>query len=183
MSLDTKCLLSVFVWLESKELCRCAKVSKKWNLIADDENLWKDLVKRDFLNHNSPTIRQNKKRKNKTIENDNHLKKFSWKENYASKKIEIQTGIVHEIDKNQFSITFNNGEQALLQYEEIEPGKYDFYHTFTPPAYRGQGIAAKLSTEALHWIIRNKWKVLLSCSYLDSTFENDDRYKTYLIPK
>jgi predicted GNAT family acetyltransferase len=33
----------------------------------------------------------------------------------------------------------------ISQYDEIEPGKFDFYHTFTPPAYRGQGIASKIA--------------------------------------
>ena len=36
-------------------------------------------------------------------------------------------------------------DQALLEYEEREGGKvWDFVHTFTPPAKRGQGLAAQV---------------------------------------
>jgi len=39
-----------------------------------------------------------------------------------------------------------HSDVAVLDYQEVRPGVYDFYHTETPPSKRGQGIAAKVTT-------------------------------------
>lgn len=45
-------------------------------------------------------------------------------------------------------------EVALMDYQEVRPGLYDFYHTETPPSKRGRGYAAKVTQVGALWSLR-----------------------------
>jgi predicted GNAT family acetyltransferase len=46
----------------------------------------------------------------------------------------------------------------------------DIQHVFTPPKYRGKGVAECLAVKAIE-ICRNRhWKVIPTCSYIRETF-------------
>ncbi|KAL6067467.1 N-acetyltransferase domain-containing protein [Balamuthia mandrillaris] len=81
-----------------------------------------------------------------------------------------QPVVVHLPRERKFAINFSDGEQAVLEYSEDKDGVLDYYHTFTPPSKRGQGIAAKLATAAFDYAKENDRKMRLSCWYLRDNF-------------
>lgn len=56
----------------------------------------------------------------------------------------------------------------------------EMYHTEVPSDYQGQGVAAKLATAALDWARANKYKVLPTCSYVDSFIRKHKEYQDLL---
>lgn len=61
------------------------------------------------------------------------------------------------------------GVEARLDYRLFQSAgqsAVDFYHTFVPPAFRGQGIAALLTTTALAWARESNFQIYASCSYV-----------------
>ncbi|KAL6063916.1 N-acetyltransferase domain-containing protein [Balamuthia mandrillaris] len=98
--------------------------------------------------------------------------------------------VVHLPRERKFAINFSDGgtccyhlqamnggpthicrkEQAVLEYSEDKDGVLDYYHTFTPPSKRGQGIAAKLATAAFDYAKENDRKMRPSCWYLRDNF-------------
>jgi len=93
-------------------------------------------------------------------------------------KIEVK----HDEKRREFFVEFaDEPENAVLQYESLGSGKYDFYHTYVPPSKRRSGIAFFLSEAAMNWIVGNNYKVSLSCSYLAMMFGNEAKYKPYFL--
>lgn len=67
-----------------------------------------------------------------------------------------------------------NGAAARLEYRLFQVDgqpAVDFYHTFVPPEFRGQGIAALLTTAALNWARQQQLKIYASCSYVARQLE------------
>jgi predicted GNAT family acetyltransferase len=83
---------------------------------------------------------------------------------------EIKPSIQHDKINKKFFMVFENGDEAVIQYEEIEPGLLDFYHTFTPPSQRGKGIAQKIAKVAMDYVVENNLKVKPTCPYLQDNF-------------
>ena len=54
---------------------------------------------------------------------------------------------------------------AEIEYEEIEDGVFNIYHTFVDETLRGQGIASKLVEEAVKEIKSKNGKLQATCSY------------------
>ena len=46
----------------------------------------------------------------------------------------------------------------------------DIQHVFTPPQYRGKGVAETLAMRAIIICRRRHWKVIPTCSYIRDTF-------------
>ncbi len=61
------------------------------------------------------------------------------------------------------------GAEARLDYrlfqQQGQPA-VDFYHTFVPAEFRGQGIAALLTAAALDWARAQQLQIHASCSYV-----------------
>lgn len=67
-----------------------------------------------------------------------------------------------------------NGAAARLEYRLFQVEglpAVDFYHTFVPPEFRGQGIAALLTTAALEWARQQNLRIYASCSYVARQLE------------
>lgn len=81
--------------------------------------------------------------------------------------------VQHQVQQCRF-IYQANGAEAQLEYRlfqvEGQPA-VDFYHTFVPPEFRGQGIAALLTTAALEWARQQQLKIYASCSYVARQLE------------
>ena len=60
---------------------------------------------------------------------------------------------------------------AEIEFEEIESGKYNIYHTFVDESLRGKGIASKLVQEAVNEIKSKKGTVQATCSYAKKWLE------------
>ena len=72
--------------------------------------------------------------------------------------------ITHNLASQAFKIIREEGT-ATLQYN-IEEGKILFTHTYTPPALRGQGIAAQLVDAGLTYAKDNNLTPIPLCSYV-----------------
>lgn len=70
--------------------------------------------------------------------------------------------------------TDSNGKiVAKIEYEEIEEGIFDIYHTFVDESLRGKGIASKLVQEAVNEIQSKNGKIKASCSYAKKWLEHN----------
>ncbi len=63
------------------------------------------------------------------------------------------------------------GAEAELTYR-LEDGVMVILHTFTPPALRGQGIAARLMARAVQTAKEKGWKIKPVCSYAAQWFRD-----------
>lgn len=64
----------------------------------------------------------------------------------------------------RFEIALPGGEAAFADYC-IEAGSIVFPHTVTPPAFRGQGLAARLAQAGLAFAREQGLKVRPHCSF------------------
>jgi len=78
--------------------------------------------------------------------------------------------VIHEADKNAFTINFNNGDKALLEYSKISDNALDYNHTYVPTSQRGKGIAGIITSHAFEWAKANNKKVYPSCTYIKNTY-------------
>ena len=62
---------------------------------------------------------------------------------------------------------------AEIEFEEIESGKYNIYHTFVDESLRGKGIATKLVQEAVNEIKSRNGTVQATCSYAKKWLEKN----------
>lgn len=60
---------------------------------------------------------------------------------------------------------------AEIEFEEIEKGTYNIYHTFVDESLRGKGIASKLVEEAVKEIETRNGKIQATCSYAKTWLE------------
>ena len=69
----------------------------------------------------------------------------------------------HEVAQQRF--TLPTTPISVLDYS-LSAGNVVFSHTGVPPAYRGQGLAAKLVEAGLKWAREEGLKVVPACSYV-----------------
>jgi predicted GNAT family acetyltransferase len=60
-----------------------------------------------------------------------------------------------------------DGHQAVAQYL-LGDGTITFIHTFVPPQFRGQGVAAALARVGLAFARQEGLKVIPTCAYFES---------------
>ncbi len=71
-----------------------------------------------------------------------------------------------------------DGAEARLEYRLFQAQgqpAVDFYHTYVPPEFRGQGIAALLTTAALEWARQQQLQIHASCSYVARQLETTEK--------
>jgi predicted GNAT family acetyltransferase len=71
--------------------------------------------------------------------------------------------IIHEINQQRFVVK-KDGQEALLAYR-LHNNEIDFYSTFVPPEFRGQGIAEKLVRTGIAWAKEQGYQMRASCWY------------------
>jgi uncharacterized protein len=73
------------------------------------------------------------------------------------------------------------GEQeAVLQYGPAGERTLNFWHTFVPPALRGQGIADELVRQALDDVLARGYRVIPSCWFVRVYIDRHPRYREAL---
>lgn len=80
--------------------------------------------------------------------------------------------IKHEKEENKF-FSLVDGVEAHLLYKVVDDETLDFYSTFVPKEGRGMGLAKKLVDVGLDYAKENNFKVIPSCSYVESYFEKN----------
>lgn len=76
----------------------------------------------------------------------------------------------------------NNGSKAFIRYS-VENNVMKLKETYTPPQYRGKGIAKKLMDYAIELAQSNNWLIEPICSYAVYYFIKNPDKKNVLIPK
>lgn len=71
--------------------------------------------------------------------------------------------VIHQTTEQRFVVT-KDGKDAVLAYS-VKNGEIDFYSTFVPPEFRGQGIAEKLVRTAIAWAKEQGYSLTASCWY------------------
>lgn len=75
-------------------------------------------------------------------------------------------------EPNRIYLKDENGNIiAEIEFEEIEEGTYNIYHTFVDESLRGKGIASKLVEEAVKEIEARNGKIQATCSYAKNWIE------------
>ena len=83
--------------------------------------------------------------------------------------------MVFKKDNNRIYIEDAGKTIAEINYEEIEKGTFNIYHTFVDESLRGQGIASKLVEKAVEEIEQNQGKVQATCSYAKKWLEKNKK--------
>jgi predicted GNAT family acetyltransferase len=58
------------------------------------------------------------------------------------------------------------GEVAYLAYRQVDDHTVDFVSTWTPPRFRGRGIATAITHHALAWARAQGLTVIPTCSHV-----------------
>lgn len=85
------------------------------------------------------------------------------------------TGFEHEKELNRFTLNLRNNQKARIDYrilqrrspDQGQPVVIELYHSEVPEQLRGRGIGKALASGALDCIESNKWRVVVTCSYLN----------------
>ncbi len=86
--------------------------------------------------------------------------------------------VKHDKENERF-IADVEGHKAYLSYNIIND-KIDFSSTFTPPEFRGKGIAQIVVEYAFNYAKTNSLNVIPTCSYVQAFVERNDNYKDLL---
>ncbi|MBR3162871.1 MAG: N-acetyltransferase [Clostridia bacterium] len=77
-------------------------------------------------------------------------------------------------EKNRIFLEDENAKIiAEIEFEEIEKGIFNIYHTFVDESLRGKGIASKLVQEAVNEIKARNGTVQATCSYAKKWLEKN----------
>lgn len=86
-----------------------------------------------------------------------------------------QDPIQHDPEAGKFFIQ-KDGEEAYLDYKE-EDGLLDFHSTYVPPSFRGQGVAGRITKEALNYAKEKGYRVRPTCPYVAAYMERSGDYE------
>ena len=89
--------------------------------------------------------------------------------------------ILHDETSKRFTYE-REGAVSYLAYHRVDEHTVDFLSTFTPPALRGRGIAARVVERALNWADENALKVIPSCWFVAELIERQPQWKRLLAP-
>ena len=77
--------------------------------------------------------------------------------------------IQHQPEQNLFFVPLDDGQSAFIKYRHSDDrsasSEVDFWSTFVPDSYRGQGLAAQLVDHAFAWAEENGYHFRTSCWY------------------
>lgn len=79
-------------------------------------------------------------------------------------------------DRKRIELPLEGGT-ATLDYAEAGEGVVDFQSTVVPPELRGQGAAGRLVRQALDWARREGYRVVPTCSFVDSYIDKHPEYR------
>ena len=90
-------------------------------------------------------------------------------------KIEIK----HDESDNKFFATVN-GKEAYLRYLLIDKETMNMIKTYVPPELRGHGIAGEVVHAGLEYAKEKGYKVIPTCSYVETYIQRHKEYETLL---
>ncbi|MCX8189169.1 MAG: N-acetyltransferase [Nitrososphaeria archaeon] len=84
-----------------------------------------------------------------------------------------------EKTKTVFYVRLPDKTKAYLRYK-VENNKIYLIETYTPPAFRGQGIAKLMIEKAIDYAIRENLKIIPQCSYALKYFIKNEESRRLL---
>ena len=81
--------------------------------------------------------------------------------------------IEHQAEHQRFLLR-RDDHSARLEYQQ-GPDWIDFTHTYTPPALRGQGLAAQLVAAGVAYARERGLQIRASCSYVADWLARESR--------
>lgn len=65
---------------------------------------------------------------------------------------------------------------SYLDFRKAGEHALEYYHTYTPPDMRGQGLAGEITRHALLYARKHNYKVIPSCSYVRSFIDKHPEF-------
>ncbi len=91
----------------------------------------------------------------------------------------MQAEVRHDPKEQKFYAVIE-GKEAYLRYLVFDDNVMDMIKTYVPNELRGRGIAGVIVEQGLKFALENNFKVIPSCSYVDTYIERHPVYKTLL---
>lgn len=82
----------------------------------------------------------------------------------------MEIAVVHEEGKSRFVANLASVALASLKYE-VRDGRMFILSTYTPPEFRGRGVATKLLEQAIRYAQERGYKVVSVCSFAADYFK------------
>ncbi|MBO3800529.1 MAG: N-acetyltransferase [Candidatus Brockarchaeota archaeon] len=83
-------------------------------------------------------------------------------------------------DDDSFYIPLPNSQKALLKYR-LEEGKIYVLSAYTPPEYRGMGLASKLMDEVVKFALEKNLKIVPICSYAQHYMDKHQELRNLIV--
>ena len=83
----------------------------------------------------------------------------------------------HEKSARRFAARLD-GEIAYLSYTDNGTGVLDYAHVYVPPAFRGQGIASKITRVALQYAANNNISIVPTCPFVRDYIHEHPEYRS-----
>jgi predicted GNAT family acetyltransferase len=93
----------------------------------------------------------------------------------------MSDAIFHNAANRRFELHVD-GQTVLTEYR-LSPGVMTLFHTLTPPALRGRGLAAKVVEAALDFARREGLKVIPLCWYVSGHINAHPKLRDLLAPQ
>ncbi len=87
--------------------------------------------------------------------------------------------VLHKPERGVFLIELAPGASAFLRYE-LRGGKMYVLSTYTPPEFRGRGIASHLMAHAVRWAAEQGYKIVPVCSFAVEFFRKHSELRHLL---
>jgi predicted GNAT family acetyltransferase len=91
---------------------------------------------------------------------------------------QVTEGVVHNAAKHRFELDVD-GQIVLTEYRR-SAGVMTFFHTLTPPALRGRGLAARVVHAALEYARAEGVKVVPLCWYVSEHISAHPEFRDLL---
>jgi predicted GNAT family acetyltransferase len=89
-------------------------------------------------------------------------------------------GVEHDESQRRFVLD-RDGHVSYLIYRLLDERTVEFASTYTPPAVRGRGIAARIVRRALQWADEQGYRVVPSCWFVAEYVDRDPQWKRLLV--
>lgn len=91
-------------------------------------------------------------------------------------KLEIK----HDAENQKF-FAIIEGKEAYLEYIISDLNIINMIKTYVPPELRGKGIAEKIVNAAFLFAKEKKYKVIPSCSYINTYIKRNPEFENLII--
>lgn len=89
--------------------------------------------------------------------------------------------IRHEPERQRFVAQIGgSAAEAVLDYRRLSTSVLEYYRTFTPEAYRGEGVARRLVSHALEHARATGQRVVPTCPFVAKIMGSDAKYAPLL---